>query len=179
MRYSLWSHDCLVGYTDLDIPCVTDYLCQGFLEPTPQSGPALLDATGVARICAIRPECPSGSRAEKAYLAEFMRACRRREALNFVLRDESGEEFEFDFIRIWDLRDDPCERRPRETQKVEDEEMDADLFAEFEEELMLDEESRQYGSTWPPRDDRWDTMPYLIQVYLRRPEWHDADDLLF
>ena len=177
MRYSLWSHDCLVGHTDLDISCVTDHLRQGFLEPTPQGGRALIDATGVARIVGTKAARSEEPETRTLYLAEFRRACDRREALNFVLRDESGEAFDFDFIRIVDLQTDPDESRDDdEPEDVDCDDLDADFFAEIEEVIALHEESEQYGSNWPPRDDRWDSMPYLIQVFLRRSEyaWEDT-----
>ena len=177
MRYSLWSHDCLVGHTDLDVSSVTDHVRQGFVEPTPQGHAALIDATGVARIVGTKAARAQDPETKTLYLAEFRRACDRREALNFVLRDESGDEFDFDFVRIIDLQTDPYESLDDdEPEDVDCDDLDADFLAEIEEVIALHEESEQYGSNWSPRDDRWDTMPYLIQVFLRRDEyaWKDA-----
>src|SRR3954462_481808 len=105
MRYSLWSHNRLVAHTELDIPCVQDHLRQGFLHPTPEGQRLLVDATGVSAICAKRPRKFSEWSNDDAYLAAFTRAVERREALDLMLRDESGATFECDFIRVYDLFD--------------------------------------------------------------------------
>lgn len=181
MRYSLWSHGRLLGHTDLDIPCVTSHLKQGFIEPTPAGNRILPNATGVPKAAFAfgRPNLPKAEK--QAKMAEFMAACERREALELEIRDEAGELFEFDFIRIYDLRDEAW--LDEEISHVEDGMPDHELDPELEAavkadaEAWIEEHEDKWGSAWPPRppeDLRWTTMRYQIQVFLER-----RDDAMF
>ena len=180
MRYSLWSHNRLVAHTALDIPCVQDHLRQGFLDPTPEGQRLLVDATGVFAICARRPRNFSEWSKDDAYLAAFTRAVERREALDLVLRDEAGAIFECDFIRVYDLYDlsrqidaddDSDEREaPWLDPLDEEDEIDSDLVTEMEEDWSTTDDLDLYTPGWIPHDERWDTMQYHIQVFLKRPD---------
>ena len=185
MRYSLWSHDRLVGHTELDLPCHQDRFIQGFLEPVPEAQQLLVDATAVVAVCGKRRTHGPDWRTNDAYLAAFTQAVERREALDFVLRDDSGQTFAHDFIRIYDLFDqsweddddagDGDDPEPRWAEWVPSEEIDADLFTEMEEEWSSSDDSVRYGSSWQPEDERWDTMQYYIQVFLERPDCELAE----
>ena len=175
MRYSLWSHGRLVGHTTLDLLCHQNRFIQGFLEPTAEAGQLLADATGVVAVCAKRHARAAEWPNDDEYFDAFTRACERREALDFVLRDEAGEAFDHDFIRIYDLFDQSWQSG-REVDEPDDAEIDADLLSEMEEDLAVIEESDRYGSAWaPPEDERWSTMQYYIQVFLERTD-DDTDD---
>lgn len=185
MRYSLWSHDRLVGHTELDLPCHQDRFIQGFLEPTPEAQQLLVDATGVVAVCGRRRTHGADWASTDAYLAAFTRAVERREALNFVLRDASGQTFSHDFVRIYDLFDQSwqddddvdCEDpEARWAQSIASEELDADLLTEMEEDWSASDDSEVYESSWQPDDARWDTMQYYIQVFLEHPD-SEAEDL--
>ena len=104
MRYTLWSHDTLVGHTDLDIPTVTPNMRQGFVEPTEEGKPLLADATGVWRAIARmkRERRARGDSRENDDHGIVLAAMERREALDLELRDERGAAFECEFIRITD-----------------------------------------------------------------------------
>jgi len=170
MRYSLWSHQRLLGHTDLDIPCVTKHLMQGFIEPTPEGSTQLPKATGVPRAASasLVRNITEAERRERR--AKVQAAVSARESLDLELHLEDGSVFPCDFIRVYDLRDD-----------VDDESLDDDeplapeLQAAVDADVAAWEEER--GSAWPPPvdDPRWDTMQYLIQVYLEGA--CDLDDL--
>jgi len=166
MRYTLWSHGILVGHTDLDIPTVTPTMRQGFVEPTAEGRPALIDATGVNRVINEnrRRRHEQGGEMTDEDMRLFRAACDRREALDFELRDETGQLFECEFMRVWDIREMSFEFEI-------DAEMDADLIDEMidDQEEEEDEEDR-FNSSWPPApapDERWDTMQYHLQVHLK------------
>jgi hypothetical protein len=178
MRYSLWSNNRLVGHTTLDLACHQNAFRHGFLEPSAGAEPLLVDATGVAAICATRPS--DWSRSDD-YLARFTRAVERREALNFVLIDERGRTFNSDFIRVYDLRDQLLENAPYDDDEDDppdwedagrDDDLDADIFAEMDDdwEEELDDEFESRSSSWEGEDERWDTMQYYLQVFLKRAE---------
>lgn len=187
MRYSLWSHERLVGHTELDIPTITSTMRQGFVEPSPEGKPLLEDATGVWRAMAQARRAIRQGADEAAQDDLVTEAMNRREALDLELRDESGETFECEYIRIYDLFD-----------RVDDmEETAQEMEAEFEiylsslapidrvdalakraaadaeiEEFVAEmteywKEREMFGSGWPPEDPRWETMQYHLQVHLK------------
>lgn len=170
MPYSLWSHGRLLGHTDLDIPCVQSHLRQGFIDPTELGERLLPDAVGVPAACVelhrIRKLRGSDDWAADSEL--FRAAVERREALDLKLRDENGDDFEFDFVRVYDLRDTSWEDDIDDDE--DDIEVDAEFAAAIEEDLASLRESDMYGSTWSPVDERWDTMRYHIMVHLDRPD---------
>jgi hypothetical protein len=202
MRYTLWSHGCLVGHTDLDIHTVTPTMRQGFIEPTPEGAAALRDATGVMRTMAEdRQKAGTPGYSREAYLDLFQAACERREAVEFELRDEQGEVFECEYMRVYDLREMESQWGPAspEAEAAEERELQAHLEslspedrAELEASMAADEamiaewldemkedqaEEEMYHSSWPPPpapDERWETMQYHLQVFLKgsldRPE---------
>lgn len=185
MRYTLWSHGILVGRTDLDIPTVTPTMRQGFIEPTNEGSAALRDATCVNRVInenRHRRRLRGGDgEMTMEDIEVFQAACDRREAVQFELRDENGQPFECEFMRVWDLHE------MNSDQWREDEEWETELHlatmtpeerAEFDAELdETDEEMREdraeeemYHSSWPPGpepDERWATMQYHLQVHLK------------
>ena len=193
MRYTLWSRGRLVGHTDLDVYTVTSTMRQGFIEPTPEGLPLLADATGVWRAIA---EVKRGKRARGEPGANdhelILEAMRRREELEFELRDAHGARFELDFVRIMDnfddrVVDDMCDteeemeaefqirlsglseadREKALAQRAAD---NAEIEAAVAE--MLEDGDEMLDSGWspsPPQDPRWDTMQYLMQVHLRGP----------
>jgi hypothetical protein len=195
MRYSLWSHDRLVGYTDLDIRTVTPTMRQGFVEPTPEGKALLEDATGVWRAMAERKRLQRarGGVELKEDDDIVCAAMERREALDLELRDESGEVFG-EWIRVYDLfdsksgvTDDMMDTEEemeaafqiRLSQLTPEEQAealaqrDADQAAidEFVAQWMEDRNSAEmFNSTWPapaPEDPRWETMQYHLQVHLK------------
>lgn len=174
IRYSLWSHGRLLGHTDLDIPCVSSHLMQGFIDPTPEGTKTLPQATGVARVVAAS-RAPSLSEVERRrHDAEFAVACAQRDGLDLELRLDDGSVFPCDFMRVYDLRDDSWADPPDDEEPL-DEEVEAEIEAEVEEWF----EERRWGSVWPPPpppDPRWDTKQYHIQVFLEKSS--DIDDLL-
>src|SRR4051812_37155260 len=184
MRYSLWSNGRLVGYTFLDIHTVSANLRQGFIEPTEEGEALLREATGVPRAMAAGGKLRREQGNRRAALDLFRAACDRREALNFELRDESEAVFECDFMRVWDLRDVHSGVLDETDLELDDDvvssgdegNLDAEDAAEFEasvEEWIRDTEDEQmYHSGWPPPpppDERWDTMQYHLQVFLKTP----------
>jgi len=198
MRYTLWSHGILVGHTDLDIHTITPTMRQGFIEPTPEGMAALADATGVQRAIADnRRSCRArgGGELLRGDLELFRSACDRREAVNFELRDENGELFECEFMRVWDWqemnspqwRDDErweSERWLEGLDRARRAELEAE-FAEDEElieELIEDQErDEMFQSSWAPDDEpdpRWDTMRYHLQVHLKGCFDRDIDDAI-
>jgi hypothetical protein len=200
MRYTLWSRGRLVGRTDLDIHTVTPTMRQGFIEPTTEGMALLADATAVWRALG---EMKRGTRARGDTGANdrdlFQSAVDRRENLDFELRDETGTVFDCDFIRITDLFD--LERVTAEMTDTEEEEEAAfqirlsglsgkardealagreETNAEIEElmdEMMAEgDEDMMFGSASPPpdTDPRWDTMQYLLQLYLKDTEGKES-----
>ena len=170
MSYTLWSRDRLLGHTDLDIPCVQDFIRQGFIEPTDLGNRLLPDATGVPRACAAseRAARAAGKRWPERDLTEFRRACARREALDLELRDETGERFTYEFLRVYDLQD-----RSGDDFEDDDEPLSPEVEAAIAEEVAEISESFEedvYGSSWPPPDSRWETMRYHVMVHLRRED---------
>lgn len=107
MRYSLWSGERLVGYTDLDIDTETPTMRRGLIEPTPAGRPLLEDATGVWRAMAERKRAERVRCGDKLLKDDELvtSAMSRREALNLELRDEHDVVFECDFMRVYDLFD--------------------------------------------------------------------------
>jgi hypothetical protein len=114
----------------------------------------------------------------------------RRELLRLQLRDERGDVFDCESIRIYDLMDDVDEMNDTEEEEqaafeiyvssLEPEERAEALAqraadqAEIEEfaALWLEErkEREMLNSDWPPpapEDPRWDTMQYHLQVHLK------------
>ena len=195
MRYTLWSHGRLIGYTDLDIHTVSLNLRQGFVEPTEAGQQLLEDATGVPRamVIARKAQRARGGTRTKEDHDVFVEACNRREALNLELRDDNGEIFECDFMRVYDLQDDSSDELaaldevddPTEAESC-DSTSDDGLGSTAEEiEAMVQQwledksEEEMFHSAWPPPpppDPRWDTMRYLLQVFLEKAD--DIDDLL-
>jgi hypothetical protein len=176
MRYSLWSHERLLGHTDLDIPCVTSHFMQGFIDPTQEGSKLLPRATGVPRASSAGLVRNLSETEQRGRRAEFRAACSAREALDLELRLEDGTVFPCDFIRVYDLRDDWLADESLD----DDEPLDPEIEAEIEADVEAWDEERLGGSAWPapdPPDSRWDTMQYLIQVFLERDS--DIDDLLF
>lgn len=196
MRYTLWSRGRLVGHTDLDIHTFSTSMRQGFIEPTAEGYQLLSDATGVARALA---EARRGTRARGERLpsddAVVEKALQRRHDLAFELRDEHGVAFDFDFVRVYDNFDERVVDEMCPTAEEEEAEFEARLSAlssaareealasrerleaeieEMVEEMLGDrEESEKFASRWPPpppEDPRWDTMQYMIQVYLKAPD---------
>jgi hypothetical protein len=102
--------------------------------------------------------------------------------LDLVLRDESGATFDFDFVRVYDLFDlssenygddynDYDEREaPWPHPLDEDDDIDSDLVTEMEEDWGTTGELDLYTPGWIPEDERWDTMQYYIQVFLKRQD---------
>lgn len=176
MKYALWSHGRLLGHTELDLDTHQDRFIHGFIDPTPLGEQVLPDATGVADICARRPARVAGDDMDRDYLRAFQAAVDRREALDLTLEDENGDPFEHDFIRVYNLRGpmysepDPGDEEDDEidTESFEEDEDFAEFKAEIEEDLRLRAESEMYGSSWAPApDERWDTMQYYVQVFLK------------
>jgi len=197
MRYELWSRGRLIGHTDLDIFTITSTMRQGFVEPTPEGGAILADATGVWRALAEQKRV-ARARGETrvtdhALVAE---AFRRREELDLELRDEHGSRFDCDFMRVYDLFDiaggvveemsdteeeeeaefqiqlSSLAAEEREEALARRSEMDAEIEA-FVADMTADREEKMFGSSWPPpppEDPRWDTMQYHLQVFLKNPE---------
>jgi len=194
MRYSLWSHERLVGHTDLDIPTITPTMRQGFVEPTNEGKPLLEDATGVWRAMAERKRLQRAR--DGIELKEdddlVIAAMDRREALDLQLRDENGDAFGA-WVRVYDLFDADAGIVEEMGDTEEEEEADfqihlsglsaeeqaealaqrAAMKAEVEEFVAqwLEErdESEMFKSSWPPplpEDSRWTTMQYHLQVHL-------------
>jgi hypothetical protein len=204
MRYTLWSRGRLVGHTDLDIHTFTSSMRQGFVEPTEEGRVLLADATGVWRAIA---EVKRATRARGERTASddmlVLKAMQRREDLDFELRDQQGNVFESEFMRVSDLFDmnnglvDEMSDTPEEDEakfeielsrlsgEARDEaiarraKLEADIEADVETILTAmqeNEEARTLGSAWPPPppdDPRWDTSQYLLQVHLKAPDWAD------
>jgi hypothetical protein len=171
MRYSLWSHDRLLGYTELDIPTITPTMRQGFVEPIPEGRRLLEDATGVWRAMAERKRRQRARGGEE--LAEdddiVTTAMGRRETLDLELRDDRGDVFESEYIRVYDLFDSRngtldamCDTEEEQEAAFEIEEFVAELRQDWKDQEM-------YGSNWPPpiEDPRWETMQYHLQVHLK------------
>src|ERR1043166_1735604 len=198
MQYALWSNGRLIGHTDLDIHTVTPTMRQGFIEPTAEGAPLLVDATGVWRAIA-EAKRSARARGEASSSDDLLveEAMRRREDLKFELRDETGAVFDCDFIRIYDNFDvdrgideemsDTEEEEEAEFQihlsalsdKERDEalarraEMDAEIDAFVAEMRAEREERAMFDSAWPPAipaDPRWERMQYLLQVHLHRSD---------
>jgi hypothetical protein len=165
MRYSLWSHNRLLGHTDLDIPCVTKHLMQGFIEPTPEGSRHLPRATGVPRAASAGLVKNLTDAERRGRQAEFHAAVSAREELDLELRLEDGTVFPCDFIRVYDLRDDWLSDESLD----DDEPLDPELQAAVDADVAAWEEDRRLRSASAPpvEDPRWDTMQYLIQVYLK------------
>ena len=195
MRYTLWSHGRLIGYTDLDIHTVSLNLRQGFVEPTEVGQQLLEDATGVPRamVIARKAQRARGGTQTKEDHDVFVEACNRREALNLELRDDNGEIFECDFMRVYDLQDDSSDELaaldevddPTEAESSDSTSDDglgstAEEIEEMVQQWLEDKsEEEMFHSAWPPPpppDPRWDTMRYLLQVFLEKAD--DIDDLL-
>jgi hypothetical protein len=125
---------------------------------------------------------------------------RRREELEFELRDANGARFESDFIRIFDnfdadVVDDMCDTEEEEEAEFQIQlsrlpeaerekalerraEMKADIEAAVAEMLEGGDDSG-FGSAWqppPPADPRWDTMQYFMQVHVKGPGWEDDSE---
>ena len=170
MHYTLWSRGRLLGHTDLDIPCVQSSIRQGFIEPTEIGRRLLPDATGVPRACAAihRAAQRAGKRSDEADLTEFMKACARREALALELRDESGQRFEYEWLRVYDHQD-----RSGDDLDYDDEPLSPEAEAAIAEDVAAIMESLEedlYASLWPPPDPRWDTTQYHVMVHLQRED---------
>jgi hypothetical protein len=196
MRYTLWSRGRLLGHTDLDIHTVTPTMRQGFIEPAEDGRPLLQDATCVWRAMAERKRAIRARGGvelpEDDHLV--MAAMRRRDALDFELRDENDQVFECEFMRIYDLFDIEAGVVEEMGDTEEEQEAEFEVFlsglspeerseaiadraqreAEIEEwvaEMEQDwEEKRMFQSSWPPPppdDPRWDTMQYHLQVHLK------------
>jgi hypothetical protein len=204
MRYSLWSRGRLVGHTDLDVHTVTSSMRQGFVEPTEQGRALLADATCVWRAIA-EVKRATRTRGERTAGDDklVMAAMQRRENLDFELRDEQGNVFECEFMRVSDLFDmnnglvdEMSDTQEEEEAKFEVElsrlsgeardealaqraKMEADIQADVEMILTAmqeNDDARALGSAWPPPpadDPRWDSMQYLLQVHLKAPEWDE------
>jgi hypothetical protein len=191
MRYTLWSLGRLIGHTDLDIHTISPNLRQGFIEPTEEGRPLLRDATGVMRVLADdhRRKGARNANPHVDDLDRFTAACDRREALNLELRDESGQVYPCEFMRVYDLFDmragimngvDDTGDIDEETlgSGVPNERAEVDAYAEADHEsieAMLAElqqdwdDEEMYHSAWPPPpepDPRWDIMQYRLQVFL-------------
>jgi hypothetical protein len=187
LRYSLWSSGRLLGHTDLDLETHQSRFIHGFIDPTTLGERILPDATGVVAVTARRPRHRAADGFDDNYLRDFRAAVNRREALGLILRDQDGDTFECDFIRVYDLRDTSyTETEPLDADELEldfeaegedgedDDSETEDWAAALEEDLALRADSEMYGSTWaPPEDERWETMQYYLQVYLNVPD----DDL--
>lgn len=200
MRYTLWSHERLVGHTDLDVHTITPTLRQGFVEPTTEGRELLADATSVWRAMA---EVKRGRRARGGIGANdssiFRDACRRRDGLHLEMRDTHGAVLACEFIRVTDLFDlESVVDEMSDTAEEEEAEFEISLArlsgearddalarrAEFEAEIeaavaemTAEQDEGMYGSVWPPvppEDPRWDTMRYLIQVHLRGDKWDEG-----
>lgn len=200
MRYTLWSHGRLVGHTDMDVDTVTSTMRQGFVEPTEEGRALLADATGVWRtIAEVKRGCRAAVRERSASDDALIRdAMNRREQLDLELRDENGEAFECEFIRITDLFDmdngivdemsDTEEEQEAAFQirlsSLSDEareealaaraESDAEIQAMVDDFLEQQEEDHKFGSSYPPappEDPRWDEKQYLLQAHLKTAEW--------
>ena len=177
MQYTLWSHGTIIGYTDLDIECINDNLRMGFLEPTAAGHEAILDATGVHAVCAKWPAIGNRHRddSDPEYIAEFMAACARREALDLELRDETGALFPCVHMRITDhfLQ---WPKPEEEDDPLDDPTLDPELRAMIEsdmadmEEWIKQADEDAAADAWKYDDEvdsRYDTMQYTIQVVLR------------
>ncbi len=184
MLYSLWSHNRLLGHTALDFPHFQDHLRHGFIEPTPLGEELLVDAVGVFRICGERWRPFASLEMDEEYFEAFTRAVEAREAQQLELRDETGAVFECDFIRVYPTAhswyddgdaSDALDDSPDRWSESVDEDDDSDVEAFFESES---------DGTWEPEDVRWTTMPYFIQVFLKRANSPDrwrrasADDAI-
>ncbi len=205
MRYSLWSRERLLGYTDLDIHTVSPMMRQGFIEPVPEGRSLLEDATGVWRAMAEQKRARRARGGDEATSDNDLveASMMRREALDLELRDEEGGVFECDFMQIYDLFDaktgvvdamgdteeeseakfeihlSSLSREDREKALAQRADSDAEI-EEFVAELKAEwEEAELFGSGWPPpppEDLRWETMQYHLQVHLKRSF---DDDLSF
>jgi hypothetical protein len=192
MRFALYSHDKLVGFTALDIQCVQAFLRQGFLQPVDGGGAVLDAATGVtpALAASIRARRRNDGEVDPALDAAVKAAIEARDALELSLHDEQGRPFDCDFIRICDLRDSSFDLDDIVAEEADDDDYDEELFesgfdAGCEAEQTSWEEREDAFATLlgladePPSlvDERWDTERYLIQVFLHRPEgaWRAAD----
>jgi len=182
MPYTLWSHGRLVGYTELDIPCVQSHIMQGFIEPTEAGRPLLADAAGVPAVCAAnrRAQKQSGrAKNDDAEMDAFQRACDRREALHLELRDGDGTHVEVEWIQVNDIQSDPFADITDDDD--DDEELEEELQAEIDA-AIAEWKSRFDGEEWkgePEPDPRWETMQYHCMVYLpgsmNREDWGSQD----
>ena len=178
MRYSLWSHGTIIGYTDLDIECISENLRMGFVEPTDAGKQALLDATGVHAVCASRPPRSRDGRedSDPEYLERFEAACARREALDLELRDEAGQLFPCAYMRIYDS----FLKWPEETDEydpLDDPDLDPELRAQMEadradieewfRQSLEDAEADAWKHGYEEPDPRYETVQYTVQVVLR------------
>ena len=201
MRYTLWSHGQLVGHTDLDIHTVTPTMRQGFVDPTADGKALLADATGVWRALAeVKRESRVRGETGVNDVAVVSEAVRRREDLDLKMRDENGTLFDCDFIRIYDLFDinggivdemgeteeeeeaafqirlSALSGEAREEALARRAEMDAEIDAMVAELREEGAEQSMYGSAWPPpppEDPRWNTMQYLMQVFVKGSDWEE------
>lgn len=180
MPYTLLSHGRVVGHTDLDIHTVTSTMRQGFVEPTEEGRPLLVDATGVWRAIAemkrARRARGEGRETDDHTIVEA--ASRRQYDLDLELRDENGVVFECDFIRITDLFemnsglvDEMSETEEEEEAEFQiklsalsgqerdealarraelDESINADVEAILAERQEERDEQEMFGSSWPP-----------------------------
>src|SRR5215510_14181549 len=130
MRYSLWSRQRLLGHTDLDIPCVTKHLMQGFIEPTPEGSRHLPKATGVPRAASAGLVRNLTEAERHGREAEFRGAASAREELDLELRLEDGTVFSCDFIRVYDLRENVLS-----DELLDDEPLDPETQAEIDAEV--------------------------------------------
>jgi hypothetical protein len=184
MRYSVISHGTIIGYTDLDIECISENLRMGFFEPTEAGRQAVLDATGVHAVCATQPIRWRDRHEEPdhEYLARFEAASARREALNLELRDETGALFPCAYMRIYDH----WLEWPREDDDdpLDDPDLDPELRAMMEadnaaiEEWLKEQQEIDESEAWKYADEepdpRYETAQYTIQVVLG--EWPRIDD---
>lgn len=187
MRYALYDGDRLLAYTELDIPCVQSHLRQGFLSPTDLGETVLTQATRVpATLAALRRARQRSATVDPQLHRDVDDAMARRDALKWVVRDERGCEFAFDFLRVYDLQDtsydDAFDDDSYENSYDAD---DADL-AEGIDALDLDSsldclnsedwtESLRWtdDATWLDIDERWETARFLIQIIVGTPEWRE------
>lgn len=180
MRFALYSHDTLVGFTALDIQCVQSSLRQGFLEPADGADAILDAATGVPPVLAasMRARRKNAGAFDAELDAAVQNALRARDTLDLSLHDEQGKPFDCDFIRIYDLRDSSFELGDDVCDDADDE-LEGGLDADWEvQEASWDEDDDSLEAFFGladdspsiPFDERWDTERFLIQVFLHRPE---------
>src|SRR6476620_7740104 len=98
MPYSLWSHDRLLGETDLGFIYRENRFRCGWLHPTEIGEKILPDATGVAP--AMRTEFMIGP--DATLHADVLAACDRELALELELRGPDGKRIETEDIGVRD-----------------------------------------------------------------------------